>query len=242
LRGLAAFLRGTKEANEQAQQLYEKALELDPQYAAAYAQLDRTYLQQYFTQWSTDQQTLEQAFTLARKAVELEDSLPLAHSLLGIIYQRKTHHDEAVREGERALALDPNNADSHVWQSLILGPAGRAEKAIEMAKKAMHLNPYYPPWYILALGISYHHAWRNEETIATLKRYLFHDPNSLVAYLALTCSYSDVGHHKEARAGAAELLRISPNFSIKGWSQTQRVKDPAALERHINNLHKAGLK
>jgi len=140
------------------------------------------------------------------------------------------------------VALDPNNAESYVHLAAILGPAGRAEEAIEVAKKAMRLNPHYPPHYINALGSAYHQAWHDEEAIATLKRYLLYNPNHPGPHIMLTCSYSDLGRYEEARAEAAEALRVSPNFSTEVWKKNQWFKDPAELERHINNLRKAGLK
>jgi adenylate cyclase len=106
----------------------------------------------------------------------------------------------------------------------------------------MRLNPHYPPLYILGLGIAYHYAWQNEEAIATFKRYLSYNPNHFSVHTGLACSYSDLGREAEARAEAAEILRISPNFSLETWRQSLPVKDPAELERHVNNLRKAGLK
>jgi hypothetical protein len=58
----------------------------------------------------------------------------------------------------------------------------------------------------------------------------------------LACSYSDLGRDEEARAAAAEALRINPNFSTEVWRKSQWTKDPAELGRHINNLRKAGLR
>jgi adenylate cyclase len=242
LRGQESFWRGTKEANAQARQMLEKAVALDPHYAGAYAMLGATYLVEWFNQWSQDPQMLERAFELAQRAVTLDDALPLAHGVLGGVYQSKNQHDQAIAEGERAVALDPNNAESYARLALILGPAGRAEEAIEVAKKAMRLNPHYPPFYIHALGSAYHQAWQNEEAIATMKRYLVYNPNAFIPHLVLTCSYSDLGRDEEARAAAAEVLRLSPSFSTEVWRKNQWTKDPAQLERHINNLRKAGLK
>lgn len=111
-----------------------------------------------------------------------------------------------------------------------------------MAKTAMRLNPRYPPWYLLRLGMAYHQAWRNEEAIATLKRFLAYYPNALNAHIGLTCSYSDAGRMEEARAEAAEVMRLSPNFSTEVWRQNQFWKDPKEMERHLNNLRKAGLR
>ena len=81
---MRGFYETKKEPNEQARQMYEKAIELDPQYAAAYAGLGWTYLLDWFFQWNPDRaQTLERAFELAQRAVALDDSLPEAHRLLG---------------------------------------------------------------------------------------------------------------------------------------------------------------
>jgi tetratricopeptide (TPR) repeat protein len=193
-------------------------------------------------QWSQDRQTLEQALVSTQKAIALDDSLPLAHSLLGQVYVWKNQHDQAVVEGERAVALDPNNPESYIRLAGILGLAGRAEEAIVMAKTAMRLNPRYPPLYIQVLGMAYHQAWHHDEAIATLKRVLVYNPDSIAAHLGLTCIYSDAGRDEEARAQAAEVLRVNPNFMTEVWKRNQFFKDPAEMERHINNLRKAGLK
>ena len=113
LRGVEYCCRYTKEANAQARQLFEKAIELDPQYAEAYAFLGSTYLAEWLFQWSPDPQNLERAFDLEQKALALDDSLPSAHLLLGKVYLWKKQHDQALAEAERAIALDPNNADGY---------------------------------------------------------------------------------------------------------------------------------
>ena len=106
--GWAEYQRFTKEAHAQARQMFEKAIELDPQYAAAYAGLGGLYWWQWAVQWTQDPQSLERAFTLAQKAITLNDSLPLAHTLLGHVYQWKKQHEQAIVEAERAITLDPN--------------------------------------------------------------------------------------------------------------------------------------
>ncbi|HEV8714652.1 MAG TPA: adenylate/guanylate cyclase domain-containing protein [Candidatus Binatia bacterium] len=156
LRGQEHFWRVTKEANRQARQMYEKAVALDPQYAGAYAMLGHTYVEDWINQWNQDPQILGWAFELAQRAVALDDGLPLAHGVLGRVYQWKNQHDHAITEGERAVALEPNNAESYVRLAGILSAAGRTEEAIEVAKKAMRLNPHYPPAYLRALGGAYH--------------------------------------------------------------------------------------
>src|SRR5206468_3462278 len=83
LHGTKYFNHLTKEANTQARQMFERAIELDPRYAAAYAEVGWTYSMDWGVQWSQDSQALDQTFELAQKAIALDDSLPSAHMLLG---------------------------------------------------------------------------------------------------------------------------------------------------------------
>ena len=130
LRGVEYFCAPRKRPMPRHGRLYEKAIALDPQYAEAYAWLGMTYYREWIWRWSADPQTLERALALAQQAVALDDSLPAAHSLLSLVYAQKQQSDQALAEGERAIALDPNNADSYAWQAEVLNVAGRPEEAL----------------------------------------------------------------------------------------------------------------
>jgi adenylate cyclase len=189
LRGVEYFWRFTKEANAQARQMYEKALALDPQYAEAYASLSETYYLEWVWRWSADPQTLERALALAQQAVALDDSLPGAYSLLGIVYAQQQQYEQARAEGERAIALDPNNADSYANQAEALIWAGRPEEALRAVAQAMRLNPRYPPWYLVELGGAYRFTGRYADAVATLKEAISRSPNHILAHLNLAISY-----------------------------------------------------
>ena len=189
LRGMEYYSRFTKEANAQARQLYEKALALDPQYAEAYAQLGWTYYQEWIWRWSTDPQTLERALALVQQALILDDSLPTAHSRLSQIYALQQQYDQAFAEGERAIALDPNNADSYAFQAQALNLAGRPVEALRRVEQAMRLNPRYPPFYLSQLGWAYSSTGRYAEAIATLKEAISRNPNFISAHFNLAVSY-----------------------------------------------------
>jgi adenylate cyclase len=247
LRGREAFLRASldqtqKEANAQARQLFEKAIELDPAYAEAYTWLGYTYLLERIMVWNLDPQTLERAGELAQKAIALDDSLPRPHLLLGQVYRWKKQHEQAIAEVERALALDPNSDYAYVNLGDVLFAVGRPEETIGLVEKAMHLNPRYPVYYLQLLGQAYGMTGRYEEAIATLKRVVTLNPNFFPAHLVLASCYVELGRLAEAQAAAAEVLRINPNFSLEVERQTSGVKDPAAVEHWLTTLRKAGLK
>jgi TolB-like protein/Tfp pilus assembly protein PilF len=189
LRGTEYFYRVTKETNIQARQMFEKAIDLDPQYAEAYTWLGGTYGLEWIWRWSQDPQTLEHALALAQQALALDDSLPAAHSLLSGIYAQKKQYDQALAEGERAIALDPNDADSYARQADVLNYAGRPEEALRLMEQAMRLHPHYPAVYLGRLGIAYRLIGRYAEAISAAKEASSRSPNLMSAYVTLAYSY-----------------------------------------------------
>ena len=234
--------RYTKEANGKARQMFERAVDLDPEFATAYAALGFTHLHEWTFGWSQDPQSLAHAFELAQRTLDLDDSLPLGHHLLGKVYLWKKQHEKAIAELEKAIALSPNDADQLVGLGYILNFTGRPEEAIGLVKKAMRLNPMYPAYYLWELGHAYYLMGRYEEAIETLKRVLDRNSDFMPAHALLAASYSEIGREEEARAEAAEIKRLSPQISLEALIQRLPYKDQAVLERLFDSMLKAGLK
>jgi adenylate cyclase len=238
-----AIYETKKELNEQAQQMFTKAIELDPQYAGAYAGLGQTYWLDWLFQWNKDgTQSLERAFELVQRAVALDDSVPLSHLVLSQVYLWKKQYNQAIAEAERAVALNPNDAEGYLYLGGTLVYAGRPEEGIELTEKAMRLNPRYPPVYLFNLGWAYGMARRYEEALATLEKVLTLNPNWGPAHYNLAVCYAELGREEEARAEVAELLRLQPYMSVEWMRYNVPYKNSATLERHLAALHKAGLK
>src|SRR5262249_34925779 len=96
---------------------------------------------------------------------------------------------QAIAEGEQAIALDSNNADSYAWQAETLSRAGRPEDALRAVAQAMRLNPRYPPLYLFELGAAYRWTGRYAEAMATLKEVISRSPNLIPAHFILASSY-----------------------------------------------------
>jgi len=245
LRAQEYSFRFTKEANAQARQMLERAIELDPTYATAYTRLGWIYFADWALQWSQDSQTLERAFDLGQKAVALDDSLPHVHLLLGYLYLWKDRQPEqAIAEGERAIALDPNYAEGYAGLANMLTFAGRPEEAIRLLEKGMRLNPRGPRYvfYLFELGHAYHWLGQYEKAIATQQRVLALNPRNFVSHLELAVMYNELGREEEARAEVAAALKLNPQYSLEDVKERHPYKDPAALERILAGLRKAGLK
>jgi len=237
LRGMGYLWRTTKETNTQARQLFERALTLDPEYAAAYAFLSFTYWMEWLF-WSQDSQVFERAFALAQRAVALDDSSPEAHGTLGLIYALKKQPEQAITEGERALTLNPNFADGYVWLGFSLSFVGRLEETIKLVQKGMRLNPNTPFLYLACLGHVYYLMRRYEEAIAAQKQALALNPNNAADHMFLALSYIELDQKKEARAELIESLKLSPLTSPRRLRQRLPYTDQVVLERVLDSARK----
>lgn len=242
LRGLEYHFHPTKEKNIQARRMFEKAIELDSEFAAAYAQLGRTHVRGYTHMWSQDPKALNRAFDLAQKARDLDDTLPESYFVFAQVYYYERRHEQAIAEFEKAITLSPNYADAVAELGDVLSFVGRPEEAIELIEKAMRLNPTPPSWYLDNLGRAYLLTKQYEEAIVTFKRVLNRNPDYWVSYIYLAASYANLGRQKEAQAVVAEVQRINPMLSLESVRQLEPFKEKAVLDRFIDALCRAGLK
>ena len=157
LRG-RTYLRGTKRTHLKARKLFSQAIDLDPKFAAAYAEKSLTYFSNFIMPMTLDKKVLISSVETAERAVTLDDSLPLTQSRLGWAYFANQRHEEAIAAARRAVALGPNNAKSHVQLGNILNWSGKPTEGIAYIRKAMRLNPRYPFYYLFYLGHS-HFCW-----------------------------------------------------------------------------------
>jgi len=231
LRGLEFHAHRTQEANGQARQMFERAIALDPNFAAAYAWLGRTYVLDWFHRWSQDPQVLERALALAGQAIALNESLPGAYQTLGYVYMAKKQYDQAVVEAERAVGLDPNEADAALTLGEVLSCVGRSQEALEFVEKAMRLNPHYPASYVFALGQVYYLTGCYEEAITALQRVLARNPDHRAAHFFLAIIYAELGRQEEARAQLKQCGKLSPLTSSEPILERIPISDQALLNR-----------
>jgi adenylate cyclase len=232
-----------KEANQRARQMLDRAIALDPQYAPAYAFLGLTFFNDWFFQWNNDPtQSLDRALELAQRAVALDDSLPVAHSVLSTAYLWRKQHDQAIVEADRAIALDANSAQGYGALGGVLVFAGRPKEAIPLFEKGMRLDPQNRAGYFNALGWADRVAGRCEEALVPLKEALTLIPNFQATHFILAGCYVELGRPKEAQVEAAEIMRLNPNFSLEGNRQIVPYKDPEFRDRYFALQRKAGLK
>jgi adenylate cyclase len=230
------------ESNALAKQLAEEAIALDPDYAWAYYVLGRTHLISVWVGTSkSPKQSIAKAMELFKKAIALDDTFAEAHGNLGFLYSMTKQHDKAIAQAEKAVALNPNSAWAHFMVGKTLFFAGRCEESIPEYKKAIRLNPIPPNNYLWSIGLSYAYTEDYEQAMFWCEKGVRREPNDLLARIMMTVVYSLSGRDEEARVQAAEVLRIQPKFTVKGFEKKLTYKRKEDGEKFLNALRKAGL-
>ncbi len=236
LRGLEQLNLAGEEHNLEARRLFEKAVEIDPRYAAAQACLALSI----FVQWNSSRAPgeLEKAIEIGRRALALDDNDSRVHRTLSLIYAQLGEHDRADFHAARAVALNPNDTHAVLVQAARLRDGGRAEEAVEWVRKAMRLNPLHPNWYWNTVGRMLHDAGRYAEALDAYAR-IDNRPSFYHAYVA--AAHAELGQMEEARAHAARALEERPDFSIAAHAQRLTYRREADRRRFLDSMRKAGL-
>jgi adenylate cyclase len=189
LRGLSHFFRFTEKENAKAKAMFERAVELDPEYTSAYVVLGYAHFMDYVFEWNRNPRTLEQVSEFARKAISLDNSSFSAYVLLADVYRTKGQFEQGISQAERALSLNPNYPSAYLSMGNALNSVGRSKEAVEAIKKAMHLDPHHAFYYNFDLAKAYQNLGWYKEAIASLKKALARNPDWIPAYFELALNY-----------------------------------------------------
>lgn len=241
LHGWDSFSRFTPETNDQARQLFARAVAMDPRYIAAYVGLGWTYVVEWDLCWTQDADDLEQAFDIAQKALVLNESSPTVHLLLSRVYLLKKHYEQAIRAAERAVALNPDCADCYATLADLLAVTGRPRQAIELVEQARALDAVSASDYAAISGQAYFLSGQPELAIPALRRALIRNPNLLLARLHLALAYSELGLEKAAKATLLKGQQFNSFLSLDHIRKRLPYQNPGQRERLLTTLQQVGL-
>jgi len=238
LRGHHLMLQFSKEANSHARRLFEEAIDVSPDYGRAFSEMSRGYNLDWRYSWTPSPDgSLDKALELARHAIQRDQLDARGFAELGFAHLYRKQNDESLADYNRALTLNPNDADIITEHGDCLVYAGQPEKSLELFEKAMRLNPYYPDWYLWCLADAYFTIGRPEDVISAVQR--MQNPGEGSRMLA--ASFAQLGMMEEARAQARAVLARHPEFSVSRWIQRLPYRDKTIPERFAEGMRKAGL-
>ena len=233
----------TFEDNERARRIAEEAVAMCPEVPRAYQLLATVNTNEYFLGSSKSfEGSIAKAFELAQKSLAMDDTQGWVHGYLSYLYCLKREYEKAIAEAERGVALNPSLESAYYFYGVALFIVGRSQEAIPVLPKVIRLNPHCRAERYWALGIAYLLTGRYEEAISAYKKALQRSPNSIIPHVYLAITYSMMVREKEARAEAAEVLRINPKYSLESFKKRQISKDQSVTDTFCDALRKAGLK
>jgi len=241
LRGMEYLRPKSRSGNRKARQMFEKAIELDPDFASAYAGLGQTYLNQVDYGWTEfPAQALQDAKDLADKALRLEENNADAYALLGFVYIYLERYDLAISQLNRAIELNPNDASALRNRGQVLIWSGKTDDAIHSLETAFRFDPNQSPGGHMFLGIGYYLKGQYGQAVSVLEEGLSRKPDWVGNHIALAAAYAQSGRADDAAREALEVLRLDPFFEIENYGTAFR--NPADRAKIVEGLRKAGLK
>jgi len=246
LRGIEFFINmlaaKSKQDSLQAQSMFEKAIELDPQYSDAYAWLGWVQFSQGFLQWSHDYAvSFARAIQLQQRSIALDNLNSFAYAGLSGVYDFTRQYDLSLAAARRAIAVDSNSALGYSALAFVLCDLGKPAEAISPIHKAERLDPHGYGYYAFVEGRAYYLMGRYADAIPPLKISLESPDGGVPSLMGLVFCYVETGRIDEAKAAAAEIMRINPQFSLVAQRQMCPAQ-PTICDRIYNDLARAGLK
>lgn len=241
LRGEEYLHRKTHSANIKAEEMFKKAIELDPNYVTAYVGLGRKQVDLVAYGWTEfPDRALRQAHELAQKALRLDETHSGVHALLGNIYIYQSQHELAISELQRAIELNPNDALSRRALGMVMLWSGRPDDTIEAIETLLRYDPGTTPGTYMFLGLGYYLKGRYDMAISAAERGLVRYPDFVGNHIALAAAYAQAGRSEDAARAAAKVLRLDPFFEVESYGTV--FQNPADRTAIREGLKKAGLK
>ncbi len=184
---------------------YQKAIELDPSCAAAYAGIAYAEVKKIWDRSTSDDDPISRAYDNARKALAIDDNDYRSHGVMGLIYFERGEHERARQHLERALTLNPNSTQIMGYWALFLVYTGDPEGAIQTYHRATRLDPYNVEMLDSeALSEAYFMTKQYNKSIAVLETML--DLQVHYAHQQIAMCYAQLGD-MEACARHMKLYR-----------------------------------
>jgi class 3 adenylate cyclase/TolB-like protein/Flp pilus assembly protein TadD len=243
LRGREVLANATHEKNDEARELFQHAIDLDPNYAAAYAALGGSHFEAVVSGWTEFRdEELERAETLAQTALALDPATTSAYRLLAAINIYRRRYDLALGQIDRALESNPNDAENYHQRGIVLVWAGRAAEAVtwlEMALRFDRANTNAAQ----NLCSAYYLLGRYGEAIEACDRALARNPGRNIQMMArpvLAAAYSQLERNQDAAGERAIVARLSPFFDAERFAG--QFGAPEARDQMLEGLKKAGFR
>lgn len=170
LRGLGYYWRFQPTYNREAQLYFQRAIDMDPEYADAYVWLSRSIVYAYTMRWDENRADLEDANACIDKALAIDGLLPQAHAAASWVQLWSKRYEQCVISGARAVELDPNSADARLFHSIALSITTFSGAGISEAEMCLKLNPMPSTFYFWVYGTAHMYGGNFDKAIEAMEK------------------------------------------------------------------------
>ena len=243
LRGREFLSHATRDKNDEASALFQRAIDLDPGYAAAYAALGGSHFEAVVAGWAEFRdEELARAEELAQKALALDGATTSAYRLLAIINMYKRRYDLALGQIDRAFEINPSDAENYRQRGTILVWAGRAAEGLPWLEGALRFDRANA-LTAQNLCTAYYFLGRYGDAVETCDRALLSNPGRSVQLLTrpvLAAAYAEMGRDQDAESERAVLSHLWSFFDARTYAAQFGTQE--ARDHLLEGLKKAGFR
>jgi len=244
LRGRGQYHRSSPGHLERAKQEFEKAIEIDPEYALAWAGLTYVFVDTY---WYVDKDPIyiDKAHEASRKAVDLAPHLAESHAALGLAYRVAEEFDKAEVEFEKAIELNPRLFEPIHFYAQMVRSQGQLEKAAELFCRAGDVRP--EDYQAIAIAGNMYENLGNEsedirlanETLERVERALDVNPKDARAWILGAGSLGRLGQKEKAFEWAERSVSLSPESASTAYNYACMLARYGEIELAIRQVENA---
>ncbi len=231
--------RVTSEDNAEALRMLDAAIQLEPDFAEAYAWKACTLGQALEFGFRDDHaEAMKEAFAAIDKALSLDENDVECHRLLCEVRMESRRLDQAEIHSDRALAMNPNDPRIVAQRGELLTWLGRAGEGVNWIERAMRIDPFGAPGRAHLLGRALYAARRYADAIDAFKKIV--SPRYMHLAEAAAC-HARIDDQACAAELATAALRLNPDFTVDQYMRTRTYQDPADAAHLADGLRAAGL-
>jgi tetratricopeptide (TPR) repeat protein len=226
-------------AAAEATRLFAKAIEIDPRYGFAHATMAAIYLHRWKDDLGSSNASLNEAYRLAKRAVELESNDSTCFAILGLTCLFRRSFDVALQHMRRALEINPNNQWNIADMGIVLTHAGQPEAALACFDRARAVDPYFdPPWCWFSMGMANMVLHRYREALVAFERL---PARKFRAAALMAGCHARLADAEQAATLMGECLRSRPEIRLGAYMAKEPFRDPADAAHIAECLEMAGL-